>query len=65
MENLQKELKSKRETIEVLKARLGSMEKEEAKRAREVDILRQSLRIISNKKAAKHSVKRLCRSLQL
>ena len=65
MEKLQRELNAKQETIEILKARLASMEEEEAKREREVDILRQSLRIISNKKKAKYSAKRLSRSLYL
>ncbi|KAK9287674.1 hypothetical protein L1049_016112 [Liquidambar formosana] len=51
VEELQRELKAKEETIELLKAQLASKEKEEYKREREVDILRQSLRIMSNKKA--------------
>ncbi|XP_034684910.1 ribonuclease Y isoform X1 [Vitis riparia] len=65
IEDLHRELKAKEETIEVLKARLASMEKEEVQREREVDILRQSLRIISNKKETKHSTKHFSRSLHL
>ena len=65
MEDLHRELKAKEETIEVLKARLASMEKDEVQREREVDILRQSLRIISNKKETKHSTKHFSRSLHL
>ncbi|KAL2923070.1 putative ubiquitination network signaling protein acrB [Bienertia sinuspersici] len=48
MEDLQSELKAKDETIQVLKAQLASMEDEEYKSKREVDILRQSLRIMSS-----------------
>lgn len=48
MEDLQRELKAKDETIEELQAKLASMEDEEYKREREVDILRQSLRIMSS-----------------
>ncbi|GMP55807.1 hypothetical protein CsSME_00020517 [Camellia sinensis var. sinensis] len=50
MEKLQRELKIKEETIELLKARLALMEQEESNREREVDILRQSLKIMSYKK---------------
>ncbi|XP_038721365.1 uncharacterized protein LOC120013584 isoform X2 [Tripterygium wilfordii] len=49
-EEMKRELKAKEAAVEALKARLASMEKEEYKRAREVDILRQSLRIVSHKK---------------
>lgn len=52
----QKELKSKEDTIEVLQAQLASAKMEESKRGREVDILRQSLRIMCNKRTTgKHS----------
>ncbi|XP_059632272.1 uncharacterized protein LOC132274923 [Cornus florida] len=57
MEELQRELKGKEETIELLQARIVSMEQEGSKREREVDILRQSLRIMSYKKKATHITK--------
>ncbi|PON94900.1 golgin family A protein [Trema orientale] len=49
-EELKRELQAKEETIKELKSRLTSMEQEMYKRDREVDILRQSLRIMSSKK---------------
>ncbi|KAL0433106.1 UNVERIFIED_CONTAM: hypothetical protein Slati_2644900, partial [Sesamum latifolium] len=49
---LNKELQAKEERIELLQAKLASMEDQEFKREREVDILRQSLRIMSHKKRA-------------
>ncbi|XXG61807.1 hypothetical protein AAC387_Pa05g0324 [Persea americana] len=48
MERLQRELKAKDETVEALRAQISAMEDMGAKREREVDILRQSLRILSN-----------------
>lgn len=48
MERLQRELKAKEETVEALRAQISAMENVGAKREREVDILRQSLRIMSN-----------------
>lgn len=48
MEELQMELKAKDETIQVLKAQIASMEDEEYKKKREMDILRQSWRIMSS-----------------
>ena len=69
MEDLQREIKAKDETIEVLKAQLTSMEDEGYRSKREVDILRQSLRIMSsNSKGANspariknsHSKPRIC-----
>lgn len=48
MERLQRELKAKDETVEALRAQISAMEDMGAKREREVDILRQSLRIMSN-----------------
>ncbi|KAJ8441665.1 hypothetical protein Cgig2_019052 [Carnegiea gigantea] len=51
MEELQNELKAKDETIQVLKAKIASMEDEECKRKRELDILKQSLRIMSSKES--------------
>ncbi|KAJ4954852.1 hypothetical protein NE237_011635 [Protea cynaroides] len=47
---LRRELKGKEETIQDLKARVAAMEKEGIKKERDVDILRQSLRIMSSKK---------------
>ncbi|WOK92933.1 golgin subfamily A member 6-like protein 22 [Canna indica] len=44
----EKELKAQEEMMETLKSRIAVMEKEEAKRDREIDILRQSLRILDN-----------------
>ncbi|KAL7124187.1 hypothetical protein ABFS83_14G031300 [Erythranthe nasuta] len=42
------ELKAKEERIELLQNKLASMELQESKREREIDILRQSLRILSH-----------------
>ncbi|GKV19500.1 hypothetical protein SLEP1_g29753 [Rubroshorea leprosula] len=50
VEELKREVKSKEETIEALEVRLASMEREGYERKREIDILRQSLRIMSSKK---------------
>lgn len=44
---LQRELKAKDVTLELVRARLSSMEKEATKRDREIDILRQSFRILT------------------
>ncbi|KZV34044.1 inner centromere protein [Dorcoceras hygrometricum] len=49
---LKKELISKQERMEILEAKLMSMEDQESRRQREMDILRQSLRIMSHKKRA-------------
>ncbi|XP_074307079.1 uncharacterized protein LOC141642251 [Silene latifolia] len=49
-EEMQKELKAKEKKIEALKAEIIIMEKDEYKRKREVDILRQSLKIMSSNK---------------
>ncbi|KAL9680872.1 hypothetical protein QQ045_012652 [Rhodiola kirilowii] len=48
VQDLKRELSEKESIIEALKATVAAMEKEESKKAREVDILRQSLRIIVN-----------------
>ncbi|KAB1219392.1 hypothetical protein CJ030_MR3G001125 [Morella rubra] len=53
IEVLQGELQAKEETIKALNARLASMEREEYKKEREIDILRQSLRIMSSKMASR------------
>ncbi|XP_058094938.1 uncharacterized protein LOC131240622 [Magnolia sinica] len=65
MEALQRELKAKEEMVKGQQARLSALEKEGAKREREVDILRQSLRIMSNTKKAQIAKKNLPQSLQL
>ncbi|KVH91042.1 centrosome-associated protein CEP250-like [Cynara cardunculus var. scolymus] len=61
---LRRELKAKEETIELLQAHIASIEQEESRREREVDILRQSLRIMSHKKMPKHISKGFSRNLQ-
>ncbi|XVF29234.1 hypothetical protein REPUB_Repub15cG0103500 [Reevesia pubescens] len=50
IEELKKEVRSKEETIEALKNRIASMEREGYEQEREMDILRQSLRILGAKK---------------
>ena len=63
---MRQELKAKEETIALLQARLASVEKEGARRDREVDILRQSLRIVTHKKKQPATVaKNLSRKLHL
>lgn len=53
LEDLHMELKAKEEVIAHLKEKIASMEKQEVKREREIDILRQSLKIMSyNKKVS-------------
>lgn len=59
IEELQRELNAKEETIKELKAKVASMEHEEYKKEREIDILRQSLRIMSSKKTASRVTKNL------
>lgn len=54
-EELKAELQGKEETIKALESRLGSMENELYKKEREVDILRQSLKIMSSKKVMQES----------
>ena len=43
-------MKARDEIIQVLRAQIASMEEEDLRKRREVDILRQSLRIICSKK---------------
>jgi septal ring factor EnvC (AmiA/AmiB activator) len=50
IEELQKELKSKEEAIASLKEKIQIVEKEGMRKEREIDILRQSLRILSSSK---------------
>ncbi|KAG6668499.1 E3 ubiquitin-protein ligase BRE1A [Carya illinoinensis] len=59
IEELQRELNAKEETIKALKARVASIEHEEYKKEREIDILRQSLRIMSSQKTAPRVTKNL------
>lgn len=49
MLELKEEVRAKEERIEFLQRKLASMEDKELKREREIDILRQSLRIMSHK----------------
>lgn len=49
-EELKREVQGKEETIKELKSRLASMEQELSNKDREVDILRQSLRIMTSRK---------------
>lgn len=49
-EALKTQLQAKEETIKALKEQVVSMEQEKYKRNREIDILRQSLRIMTSKK---------------
>ncbi|XVF65002.1 hypothetical protein PTKIN_Ptkin09bG0211700 [Pterospermum kingtungense] len=57
IEELKKEVKSKEETIKALKTRLASMEREGYEREREMDILKQSLRILGTNKMAAYASK--------
>lgn len=59
MDSLQKELNAKEEIIEALRKQISDMAKEGAQREREVDILRQSLRIVSNAQQS-HLSNNLC-----
>ncbi|GAV70456.1 hypothetical protein CFOL_v3_13954 [Cephalotus follicularis] len=51
IEELREDIKAKEEMMEVLKSRIATMENQIYKREREIDILKQSLRIMSSKKA--------------
>ncbi|KAF3335838.1 golgin subfamily A member 6-like protein 22 [Carex littledalei] len=53
VEELQRELKSKEEEIASLKEKIQTVEKEGMRREREIDILRQSLRILSSSKRSR------------
>lgn len=50
MEGLQRELQAKEESVEALRARVVGLEKEVTNRERQMDMMRQSLRILSNDK---------------
>ncbi|KAJ6980686.1 hypothetical protein NC653_024129 [Populus alba x Populus x berolinensis] len=56
IEELKMEVRAKEGCIKELKARLVFVENEEYSRAREVDILRQSLKIMSSRKASSFSL---------
>ncbi|KAI4299526.1 hypothetical protein L6164_032978 [Bauhinia variegata] len=63
MQNLKKELQDKEETIIVLKAQLASVKQEKFKKERELDLLKQSLRIINgNKKNSVQPKEKLLRA---
>ncbi|XP_073026882.1 uncharacterized protein [Primulina eburnea] len=62
---LKKELRSKEEKIEILQAKLVSVEDQESMREREMGILRQSLRIMSHKKRATTSARGQSRNLDI
>ncbi|KAE8717545.1 UPF0329 protein [Hibiscus syriacus] len=55
IEEMKEELKIKEETIEAMRARIASMEKEGFERKREMDILKQSLRILDSKMNAAYT----------
>ncbi|XP_030459356.1 uncharacterized protein LOC115679788 [Syzygium oleosum] len=59
VEELKRELRAKEETIEALKSHLASLEQDKHKSEREADILRQSLRIMSNKNGAHTTTRKL------
>lgn len=61
MERLKRELKAKEETVETLRAKVTAMERDVERREREIDIVRQSLKILSNtrRNRGKGSVKRI------
>lgn len=55
LKELQKELVAKEKTIELQQTQIASIKQEESKREREIDILRQSLKIMChNKKGNKN-----------
>lgn len=65
LEVLHKELKEKEEKIALLKEEIASKEQQELKREREVDILRQSLKIMSYNMKATNFSKNLSKSLHM
>lgn len=54
-QGLIRELKAKDEALEALRAKLASMEKERERKEREIDILRQSLRILTSSTRTRRS----------
>ncbi|MCD7469625.1 hypothetical protein HAX54_008767 [Datura stramonium] len=65
LEKLHRELKEKEEKIALLKEEIASKEQQELKREREVDILRQSLKIMSYHMKAASFSKNLSKSLHM
>ncbi|XP_050372285.1 uncharacterized protein LOC126790174 [Argentina anserina] len=65
VEELKVQLKVKEEIIESLNSKIASMENEQYKREREIDILRQSLRIMSCKRAVVQATKNVSKDSQL
>lgn len=53
MEELRDEVRVKEETIEELKERIALMDREKYEKERQIDLLRQSLRILGSKKKKK------------
>ncbi|PHT85497.1 hypothetical protein T459_07603 [Capsicum annuum] len=65
LEELHRELQDKEEKIALLKEEIASKEQEELKREREIDILRQSLKIMSYNMKATNFSKNLSKSLHM
>ncbi|KAH0739041.1 hypothetical protein KY290_037746 [Solanum tuberosum] len=65
LEEMHRELKEKEEKIALLKEEIASKEQQELKREREVDILRQSLKIMSYNMKATNFSKNLSKSLHM
>ncbi|KAJ8530688.1 hypothetical protein K7X08_023569 [Anisodus acutangulus] len=65
LEKLHMELKEKEEIIALLKEQIASKEQQELKREREIDILRQSLKIMSYNMKATSFSKNLSKSLHM
>lgn len=53
MEEMRNEVRVKEDTIETLKEKIALMDREKYEKEREIDILRQSLRILGSKKNKK------------
>ncbi|XAR48899.1 hypothetical protein NMG60_11031881 [Bertholletia excelsa] len=64
VEDLKREVKAKEEIIEILQGRIASMEHEEYKRKREMDLMKQSLRIMTHKKKQTPSARSLSMSFR-
>ncbi|KAL6189348.1 hypothetical protein ACLB2K_040737 [Fragaria x ananassa] len=65
LEELKGQLKAKEEIIASLNSKIATMENEQYKREREIDILRQSLRIMSCKKTVVQVAKNVSKDSQL
>ncbi|MFS8005878.1 hypothetical protein Hanom_Chr13g01242561 [Helianthus anomalus] len=55
-DELRREVRAKDETIQLLQAHIASIEQQQSRREREVDILRQSLRIITHNRRKKKPI---------